>query len=183
MERMMDKILNQLEGVRKNGNGYTAQCPAHLDRSPSLSIAEGDDGRILLHCFSGCTVNQICDALGLKVEQLFPDQMNYKQKKQCTEYQRRQNLERKYEILEQFAFVAMAEFRDLTKQIFKEYGLDIPDELVPAVHKLPVIEFYMETLSTGTSEQKLELLREGVIAKWARLYSPNMTCQLSRTHN
>lgn len=50
-------------------------CPtanhAHGDRSASLSISEGRDGRVLLHCFAGCTVEQICAATNLKVSDLF----------------------------------------------------------------------------------------------------------------
>ena len=45
--------------------------PAHEDRSPSLSIAEGRDGRVLLHCFSGCRPEAILQALGLGWSDLF----------------------------------------------------------------------------------------------------------------
>ena len=47
-------LLSRLEGVRNAGKGYTARCPAHKDRSASLSIAEGRDGRALVKCFAGC---------------------------------------------------------------------------------------------------------------------------------
>lgn len=54
------------------GNGYQMLCPAHNDNRPSLSIKEGDDGRILLYCFGGCSVQEICSALGVHVRDLFP---------------------------------------------------------------------------------------------------------------
>jgi hypothetical protein len=50
-----------------------ACCPAHDDRHPSLSIRELDDGRLLLHCFSGCDVKSVLSALGLEFDALFPD--------------------------------------------------------------------------------------------------------------
>src|SRR5262245_61182843 len=50
-----------------------ARCPAHEDRNPSLSIGVGDDGRVLLHCWAGCTVQAILGALGLELRDLFPD--------------------------------------------------------------------------------------------------------------
>lgn len=51
-----------------------ARCPAHEDRLPSLSLAEGADGRALLHCFAGCdTGSEILPALGLAWPDLFPD--------------------------------------------------------------------------------------------------------------
>ena len=70
----IDQLLQLLDGVRKSGSKYLAKCPAHADRSPSLSIAEGDDGRILLHCFAGCTAVEIADSMGLELKDLFPKQ-------------------------------------------------------------------------------------------------------------
>jgi hypothetical protein len=57
--------------MRKAGSGWIANCPAHEDRLPSLSITEGDDGRLLLHCFAGCQVHDILAAVGLQVGDLF----------------------------------------------------------------------------------------------------------------
>jgi hypothetical protein len=56
-------ILFTLEGVRRGAGGWVARCPAHDDHSPSLSIGSGQDGRILLHCFRGCSYAAIRTAL------------------------------------------------------------------------------------------------------------------------
>jgi hypothetical protein len=32
-----------------------------------------DDGRILLHCFGGCSVHEVLGALGMDMNDLFPD--------------------------------------------------------------------------------------------------------------
>jgi hypothetical protein len=69
-----EDFLNLLDGVRKNSQGSSACCPAHDDSNPSLSISLGNDGRVLLHCHAGCTVGEICEALGLHVRDLFPGQ-------------------------------------------------------------------------------------------------------------
>ena len=45
-------------------------CPAHEDRSPSLSVAAAPD-RILLHCFAGCGPEAVCNAMSLKLSDLF----------------------------------------------------------------------------------------------------------------
>ena len=58
---------------RPCAGGWLAHCPGHDDRSPSLSVGEGDDHRVLLQCFAGCQANDICDALGLSVSHLFAD--------------------------------------------------------------------------------------------------------------
>ncbi len=69
-----DALLDRLQRVRKTGpDSWIAACPAHEDRSPSLSIRELDDGRILLHDFAGCDVEAIVGAIGLELSDLFPD--------------------------------------------------------------------------------------------------------------
>ena len=61
-----DLLLSRLDGVRRTGSGrWIARCPAHDDRRPSLSVRELDDGRTLLHCFSGCSPDAVLDAIGL----------------------------------------------------------------------------------------------------------------------
>jgi hypothetical protein len=68
-----DELLSRLDRVRKTGSGrWVACCPAHEDRSPSVSIRELGDGRILLHCFAGCDVAAITAALGIDLADLFP---------------------------------------------------------------------------------------------------------------
>jgi putative DNA primase/helicase len=69
----IDRVLMALgDRVRRCGGGWQAPCPAHDDRAPSLSIGTGDDGRVLLHCHAGCTIEEVVDALGLSVADLFP---------------------------------------------------------------------------------------------------------------
>ena len=67
-----DILLSRLEGVRKSGRGWIARCPAHEDRSASLSIAEGDNGTVLLHDFAGCKPADVLAAVGLTLGDLFP---------------------------------------------------------------------------------------------------------------
>ena len=69
-----EDLLNQLSKVRKNGEGkWMACCPAHDDKSPSLSVSEGADGHILIHCFAGCSPEEILFSVGLQMADLFPD--------------------------------------------------------------------------------------------------------------
>ena len=70
--RVLESVLSRLQGVRRNGHGWTARCPAHEDRNPSLSIHERD-GKILLHCHAGCAVEAICAAASIGIRELFPD--------------------------------------------------------------------------------------------------------------
>lgn len=66
----LDDFLSRLKGVHRSGNKATALCPAHEDTTSSLSATEGRDGRILLKCFAGCTIEQIVAALGLQMSDL-----------------------------------------------------------------------------------------------------------------
>jgi hypothetical protein len=65
----LDIVLDRLD-FKKSGTGYVAPCPAHPDKNPSLSIAEGADGKVLLNCFAGCSFEVIVKALGLKPSDL-----------------------------------------------------------------------------------------------------------------
>ncbi len=69
----IDVVLERLHRVSKSGAQWLALCPAHDDRSPSLSIAVGDDERVLLTCHAGCGLEDILDAIELKVVDLFPE--------------------------------------------------------------------------------------------------------------
>ena len=65
------ELLSKLAKVKKTGNKqWQACCPAHNDHNPSLSITE-KDGKILLHCFTGCNSDDICNALQIKQSDLF----------------------------------------------------------------------------------------------------------------
>lgn len=69
---MYDTIFMALGGIRKTATGWSAKCPAHADHGPSLSIRISEDGRLLLHCFAGCRLEEILAALGVTVADLFP---------------------------------------------------------------------------------------------------------------
>ncbi len=68
----IEAVLSRFECVRKNGDGWTARCRAHDDKTPSLSISEAD-GKVLLHCHAGCTPANVVSAAGLTMADLFVD--------------------------------------------------------------------------------------------------------------
>ena len=68
----VEGILSRLQKVKGKNGSWTACCPAHNDKGPSLAIREADDGRVLLHCFAGCEVNSVVTALGMDMTDLFP---------------------------------------------------------------------------------------------------------------
>lgn len=69
----LEKVLGRLDKVKPAGQGrWKACCPAHDDREPSLSIREAGDGKVLVHCWAGCTPTDITAAIGLELRDLFP---------------------------------------------------------------------------------------------------------------
>lgn len=50
-------------GGRKAGRGWSARCPAHDDRNPSLSLRDSASGVVCVKCFAGCPKNEIIGSL------------------------------------------------------------------------------------------------------------------------
>jgi hypothetical protein len=68
----VELLLSRLQKVKGRNGSWTACCPAHNDKGPSLAIREADDGRILLHCFAGCETLSVVQAVGMDMTDLFP---------------------------------------------------------------------------------------------------------------
>jgi CHC2 zinc finger len=70
----VDTLLSHLTKVRPTGgNEWVACCPSHPDKSPSLAIKDVGDGRILVHCFAGCSADEVMGSLGLTLSDLMPE--------------------------------------------------------------------------------------------------------------
>lgn len=78
MNSPIDNLLSRLEKVRKTGpDSWQAQCPSHDDRGPSLTIREAEDGKVLLHCFAGCSIHDVVEAVGMDLSDLFPQRQHH----------------------------------------------------------------------------------------------------------
>jgi hypothetical protein len=60
---MTAETIAKALGGRKAGSGWTARCPAHDDRTPSLSIRGADDNKVLVRCHAGCEQEQVISIL------------------------------------------------------------------------------------------------------------------------
>lgn len=78
----IDRVLEALGRLGCNprqskAGQWNARCPvisAHKggDKNPSLSVAEGAEGKALVTCHRGCTLPEIAQALGFGLRDLFP---------------------------------------------------------------------------------------------------------------
>ena len=71
----IDALLHRLERVQRSGQGWRADCPNGHKTHGTLSLAQGDDGRLLLHCFAGCSAADVLGALGLTLGDVMPERL------------------------------------------------------------------------------------------------------------
>ena len=70
----IEEFLEKLQGVTSDGKGgWMACCPAHDDHNPSMHVNVGNDGRILVKCYAGCTTSDIVAAMGIKMSDLMAE--------------------------------------------------------------------------------------------------------------
>jgi len=67
-----DEVLTRFQVSKRYGNKAQCICPAHDDREASLSITR-DNGKILIHCHAGCSTDQVLEAVGLQLKDLYED--------------------------------------------------------------------------------------------------------------
>ncbi|MDP1809317.1 MAG: AAA family ATPase [Actinomycetota bacterium] len=72
----LQNVLSRLQGVKQRGKEYSANCPGpnhkRGDKRPSLNVSEGEDGRALVKCQTGCETADILTPIGLELKDLFP---------------------------------------------------------------------------------------------------------------
>ncbi len=71
-----EEFARLLHGRRVGKGKWTAKCPAHPDRHPSLSIAVGKRVPLVFKCMSnGCDSSAILGAMGLKWSDILTDRL------------------------------------------------------------------------------------------------------------
>ena len=70
---LAERIRQHGSAVRGGPTQWSAQCPAHDDRAPSLSIGTGTEGVPLVHCQAGCPTEEVLSTVGLTLADLMPD--------------------------------------------------------------------------------------------------------------
>ena len=76
----LQNVLDRLNGVVRVSGGFQAKCPCRNDDdNPSFSVSEGEGGKVVVYCHAGrCDTKQACDAMGLKMSDLYPQKQQKK---------------------------------------------------------------------------------------------------------
>jgi len=69
----VDLLVGALTVTHQRGDEFDARCPAHHDRSASLTFAPGKHGGAVLHCHAGCTPEAVLQAVGLSFTDISPE--------------------------------------------------------------------------------------------------------------
>ena len=73
LQRVVDALDANGCNPRKTGTGWSARCPAHDDKNPSLSVSEGEHQPVVLYCQAGCTPEAVLQALGMTLADVCED--------------------------------------------------------------------------------------------------------------
>jgi hypothetical protein len=133
----LENFLQRLNGVRPSGAGYAAFCPGHADKNQSLSISNGD-GKILAHCFAGCTVESILAALNLEMRDLFTDGANATTKQERKQIAVYDYLNERGEVLYQNVRYEPKDFRVRRPDGHGGYIWSVPREM-RTIYNLPAV--------------------------------------------
>jgi hypothetical protein len=152
-------FLALLKGVKQVGpDRWTALCPGHDDRSPSLSIREAGDGKVLIRCWSHCTAEDVVAALGLTMADLFPDNSRHirgkKRPRPSRKEQELRDLAARFDRACANAHRRLAVLFRAIGWIFATYGLDVTLDEARWIWELPHMEHVLDQLLLGDPEEK-----------------------------
>lgn len=67
---LFEEIVSRFKNVKQKGNSFIASCPCHRDNKPSLSLSF-NNGKTLIYCHAGCKTEDIVDAIGIEMSDLW----------------------------------------------------------------------------------------------------------------
>lgn len=147
-------VLSRLTGVKYTGDGrYQASCPAHPDKEPSLTVTEGHDGKVLLHCHAGCQLEDILKAMEIEIKDLFPRQEHYN-----TEFQRK--IKATYDYRDEDGKLIFQTLRYEPKE-FRQRRPDGKDGWIWNLQGIRLIPYRLPELIQALNDGKMVFIVEG----------------------
>ena len=65
LNRAVELLASRLVVTRQRGQEFDARCPAHGDRSASLTFGVGEKGGAVVRWHAGCTAGDVLKEVGL----------------------------------------------------------------------------------------------------------------------
>ena len=170
--------------VQKTIHGEEARggkiiCPFHEERIPSFHIYE--DGYKCFGCgMYGDSISFVSKFLNVRPIEaaliiagefsLLVDQSTSRQERiRNNVFKRSINTKELYHLLEEKAFHNLIKYREQVNCIVRNSWPDLDEPTIRKVHELPKVEENLRILSSGNKEERLTMLHEGEMEKWARL--------------
>ena len=70
LQRLLDALSASGVTIRSARTEQNVNCPAHEDKTASLSVGQGQKGAVV-HCHAGCATDAVLNGIGLKPADLF----------------------------------------------------------------------------------------------------------------
>lgn len=134
LDRILDALRDCGSDARLSGGSYSARCPAHEDRNPSLSVRP-IEGSVLLNCHAGCDVDNVLAALSMTKRDLYDEPRT------------------KYEYLDAGGRVTRTATRYYDGGDKKKFAQQIVDKDAPALYRLPQL---VEAVAAGRTVYVVE---------------------------
>lgn len=71
VQTILDALAVANCNPKKSGDGWSARCPGHPDKRNSFNLGQGREGRALIFCHAGCSIDVMLFALGLEESAMF----------------------------------------------------------------------------------------------------------------
>ena len=126
----MADFLGLFESVKPSGKGFTACCPVHESKSrSSLSIKEGDDGRVLLFCHAQCAKIDIVHAVGREMADLFVRVIETEKTPRSSWQQRELMKMRRWKAVGPDLLIEVSVLLSAAGQVYQDYPLSEEDRV------------------------------------------------------
>lgn len=94
-----DEVLSHFTVKSKSRDKAQCICPSHSDKQASLTISRGERGTVL-HCHAGCDPEEIVEAVGLKMSDLFEEPLRRSEWREYVESREQRQIESVYDYVD-----------------------------------------------------------------------------------
>ena len=153
----MNNLLNHLHhyGLKQVApERYLSRCPSHDDKSPSLTVTLQPGDKTLIHCFAGCSPEDILGSLGLTMSDLFPDDDNFDREKY---QQKKQKQFLRSQFMSDYVLIQLGEAWLKNKKKFTSHDRKVFKEAIDRVnaYKFDAHKVYSDLIRQEALEQSV----------------------------